>query len=86
MTVTITLASPAACDAGEILKLIYASSDVGLSATIWDECPVEREECKQIGFLADGGGCVGYSSKEAAGLIFNRIRWDKITKKYLEDG
>lgn len=32
------------------------------------------------------GGCVGYSSKEAAGLIFNRIRWDKITKKYLEDG
>lgn len=54
MTVTITLASPTACDAGEILKLIYASSDVGLSATIWDECPVEREECKQIGFLADG--------------------------------
>lgn len=57
MTVTITLASPTACDAGEILKLIYASSDVGLSATIWDECPVEREECKQIGFLADGGLC-----------------------------
>lgn len=39
----------------EILKLIYASSDVGLSATIWDECPVEGEKCKQIGFFADGG-------------------------------